>query len=618
MDYINLRKEKNALYLNFPFCKTPCSYCHYIDNLNFGYSEIPDEYVTLIIRQLESNLNYLDGILLESIYFGGGTPSLLSDEQINRIKKVFEKHNIMSKEISIEIHPTMCNFNYIKNSFFTRYSIGVQSFDKDTMNFYNRKGYTIESIVKMIENIRREDFYKVINIDLIFDTLLLDIDFECINFIQPETITLYPNTKGRGIQRLEKIKDTLNIAKSKLLEYKPLGKSSFIFVRKGCNASFYSKNEYELNGNIIGIGHNSISYIGDKTYLCTYNNSNILLQERINRGSRYLNSLAMGLPVGVLKSQVHNYMPEIIDMHFLRSLKSECDISNKHCKLCDCELVYLPEDEYIRFYNYILSNYDEQLAKIFLATIGFGDTNYDVIEYYYNKKIKLSKNEILMLKSKLIDSSMILKKLKIPKMNILVEGIDGSGKDTFVDLFVQELKKRFFYDTTSSISVMGQPDSRLDNGNEAKKFIENIEYNGGIEHVQNILTKNRLASEKKIETNNGITILIRGLVTDKATFSYVFNIEKELGENRIIHKWDKYIVISVSPEVADKRIEDRGIPRTWRENINHLKYFQNYYKEYTNSIFNEKIIIENTDLNSLKLIAKEMADDIYANQLNKR
>ena len=154
ISFIDLKEEKTALYLNFPFCKSPCSYCHYIDNLKFGYTTIPDEYVEMITIQLEYVLKQLSEKKLESIYFGGGTPSLLSNEQIKKIEEVFDKYQITSKEISIEVHPGMCNFDYANNSFFTRYSLGVQSFDKDIMDLYHRRGYTIASIVKMVEKIR--------------------------------------------------------------------------------------------------------------------------------------------------------------------------------------------------------------------------------------------------------------------------------------------------------------------------------------------------------------------------------------------------------------------------------------------------------------------------------
>ena len=132
------------------------------------------------------------------------------------------------------------------------------------------------------------------------------------------------------------------------------------------------------------------------------------------------------------------------------------------------------------------------------------------------------------------------------------------------------------------------------------------------------MKNNRIDSEKKIDAMPGIRILIRGFVTDKATYSKVFSKEENLGEGTIIKNWDRYIVVDVDPRIADERIEKRGIPRTWRENIEHLRYFRNYYKCFESELFDDKTVIENTSLEKLQLTAIEMADKIYADELRKR
>ena len=104
-------------------------------------------------------------------------------------------------------------------------------------------------------------------------------------------------------------------------------------------------------------------------------------------------------------------------------------------------------------------------------------------------------------------------------------------------------------------------------GKEAKKFVEELAAEGDKQSIITVLQKNRWASEKKIATLSGIVILIRGIVTDKATFSYKYGEVEDLGEGRIIPKWDKYIVVDIDPAKADQQIESRGIPRTWREQV---------------------------------------------------
>lgn len=106
--------------------------------------------------------------------------------------------------------------------------------------------------------------------------------------------------------------------------------------------------------------------------------------------------------------------------------------------------------------------------------------------------------------------------------------------------------------------------------------------------------------------------MIRGIVTDKATFSYKYGDVEDLGECRVIPKWDKYIVVDIDPAKADQQIESRGIPRTWREIPENLEYFRKFYLQYEDDSFIDKIILHNnSDIGALKIKAMEMAKEIY-------
>ena len=294
---MNDRKAIDALYINFPFCKTPCSYCHYKKNLSFGNDCIPDEYFSTVLRQTEALLEEHVDDVIGSIYFGGGTPSLLNDAQCNRFKELFARHNVRPFETTIEVHPGVRNFS-LDNDFFNRYSIGVQSFDEKTLAAYNRKNYTVSDVYDLVERLRKRG-KAVINIDLVFDEELSEADIESVNELQPETVTLYPNTQGRGSRRLLSVLKTLESAKDRLKNYRPLGSSKFIFVRNDSRQSLYSQTEYELLGNIYGIGHNSVSYVGDTSYLCRYSDGAYELKERHRALNRRFEYLMMGLPSGV-------------------------------------------------------------------------------------------------------------------------------------------------------------------------------------------------------------------------------------------------------------------------------------------------------------------------------
>lgn len=598
-----------AIYINFPFCKYPCTYCHYLENLKFGYNFIPDEYFTMVIKQLQSILGSLKNKCISSIYFGGGTPSLLTDSQIEIIEKLFKNYGIVANEVSIEIHPGMCNFDYISNSFFTRYSIGVQTICQFIAKKYHRFSYDKEVIISMINNVRNSSFPKVINLDFVFDENISNDEILFVNDIQPETVTFYPNTQGKGVKRLENILMSLKKIKDLLQGYNSLAKSKYIFIKEGYKGSNYSKVEYEHYGDIIGIGHNSMSYINDNSYSCSYENDKIVIKKRCNKGDRLLSSLLMGIITGVTKKSVLKIIPDIYDKHFLQTVSDEIDVFDKHIDVKDNDLIFLPENEYLRFYEYIKNEYGNIYAEIFLSAIGYGDSDFETINKVYNSEFMICENNSLK----------FLKKLKVPKLRILVEGIDGSGKDTFVRFFVNELKRRFLFAKDSRISVMGQPDSTCKYGDKAKKFIEDLVVTCNKESVENILCNNRFESEKQIDLLDGIVILIRGFITDMATFEHKFGKRVYLGEGSTIKKWDMLIVVDADVEKANSQIKSRGLPRTWREYPKYLKYFREYYLKYeSSSLYDKKIIIRNDgSIEDLNKKAIRMVDEIYERYKNR-
>lgn len=600
-----LSNRGNAIYLNFPFCKNPCSYCHYKKNLYFGYNEIPNDYFSIFLIQLEDICKKIENTKLNSIYFGGGSPSLLTDKQIDKIRKIFDKYFIFSDEVSIEIHPLMCNLDYFKNNFFTRYSFGIQSFNNSILKKYNRKEYNFDDLKSWINKLQIDK--KIVNIDLIFNENIDQDEYNFLNIILPDSITFYPNTFGRGIDRLINVNKTLDNISKNLDDYIPLNKSKFIYLKFKNLQSKYSIIEYEKMGNIIGIGHNSISYINDKSYLSSYKNEKYEFIERKYKGNRYINTIFSGITTGILWKNISKYK-ELSNS--LLTVDKDLSVFDKHSKIEDDSLVYLPVSNYWSFYEKIKDSFEDIYLKSYLSAIAYGDTDLNTINKYYNYYLDSNtlKNEI---------GNDNLHKIEAPNLLILIEGIDGSGKDTFAYIFVNELKKRFYYSNTSKISVMGQPDSHLNFGQDCKNFVENGIY---LEEskIINSLIINRQESEKKIKNLSGIIILIRGLVTDKAIVNKIFNREDEyLGENKIIKKWDKFILIDVDEKTADKRIESRAEERDWRENKELLHYFRNYYLNYNSSIFSEKIIFKNDDINKLREFAIKLADEIYIEQYKK-
>nr|WP_290927529.1 radical SAM protein [Haliscomenobacter sp.] len=129
-----------GLYLHIPFCKQACHYC----NFHFSTSlRQKGAMVDAIVRELERQKDYLQGAPLSSIYFGGGTPSLLDAGELERIfAKIYQLHTVQTEaEITLEANPDdldLLKLQALRNTPVNRLSIGIQSFAEEDLRFMNR------------------------------------------------------------------------------------------------------------------------------------------------------------------------------------------------------------------------------------------------------------------------------------------------------------------------------------------------------------------------------------------------------------------------------------------------------------------------------------------------
>lgn len=158
----------SAIYLHIPFCRTKCPYCNFT---SFASRKHIDDYIDCLIKEISIRNNYFDNNeAINSIYFGGGTPSLLKVEQIDRILQAIDNNfNISDNcEITIELNPEDANFNYIFNLRklgINRISIGVQSFDRNDLIFLGRRHTEYDSYHAI--ELAQENNFDNISVDLI-------------------------------------------------------------------------------------------------------------------------------------------------------------------------------------------------------------------------------------------------------------------------------------------------------------------------------------------------------------------------------------------------------------------------------------------------------------------
>ncbi len=157
-----------GLYIHIPFCSEKCIYCDFYSG-NQLY--LIDDYVDAIILEIDLRYIYLADKEINTIYFGGGTPSLLSGSQISKIlKEIFLKFNVKSDvEITIECNPENINSLYV-NQFteagINRVSLGIQFLDDKVLATFNRK-HTKALIINALDALKLSNI-RNLSVDLIF------------------------------------------------------------------------------------------------------------------------------------------------------------------------------------------------------------------------------------------------------------------------------------------------------------------------------------------------------------------------------------------------------------------------------------------------------------------
>ncbi len=205
----DISSRQIAVYLHIPFCLTHCGYCTFF---SVPYSKSSLElYLQYLHKEIDLFFQYHpDLAYAKSIYFGGGTPSLLRAEDIAELCARFNFAE--EAEITLEINPLQITKNYLsalKNTPVNRLSIGIQSMDNEELNLLDRK-HKAEQIKDKIELCRQFGFNNI-SLDLIYGLPCSSLNKLKDNLIQflylkPEHISCYLLTLDSDTPLAAKIK----------------------------------------------------------------------------------------------------------------------------------------------------------------------------------------------------------------------------------------------------------------------------------------------------------------------------------------------------------------------------------------------------------------------------
>ncbi len=291
-----------GIYIHIPFCKQACTYC----NFHFSTSlRSKDAMIQSIIKEVVlKSIDYKETI--ETIYFGGGTPSILSIQEINQIiSKIFKNYNVSDYvEITLETNPDDITENKlakIADTKINRLSIGVQSFIEKELIMMKRIHNSIEAQKSVELSLK---FFNNISIDLIYgvpesdmkswkSNMDISLKFD-LNHYTAYALTLEPKTilkKYTDNNIIEKLDDDV-VYDQYYFTNKIFSEKDYInyelssYAKKG----FFSKNNsgYWLRKKYIGVGPSAHSFDGEKRTWNLSNNTKYI--NAINNGQDFFQS----------------------------------------------------------------------------------------------------------------------------------------------------------------------------------------------------------------------------------------------------------------------------------------------------------------------------------------
>ncbi len=211
---MQINGNKAGIYIHIPFCKQACTYC----NFHFSTSlQLKAEMIDALLEEIGQRKDYVENKEIQSIYFGGGTPSLLSPEEINKILEIIKSHFIISEdvEITIECNPDDIGLQKLmdyKAIGLNRISLGIQSFRDADLMLMNRSHDVAQAensltIIKQagFNNISADLIYGIpglsnadweLNIQKLIDSQVEHISAYALT-VEPKTVLQHQITKKK-------------------------------------------------------------------------------------------------------------------------------------------------------------------------------------------------------------------------------------------------------------------------------------------------------------------------------------------------------------------------------------------------------------------------------------
>ncbi|MDC1262238.1 radical SAM family heme chaperone HemW [Polaribacter sp.] len=287
-----------GIYIHIPFCKQACFYCDF----HFSTSlKKKDALISCLVKEIELRKKALNNQIVETIYFGGGTPSMLSAKEISLLIAAVYKHHtvVASPEITLEANPDDLSEEKIIELSHTpvnRLSIGVQSFFEKDLKLMNRAHSSSEAHTSLEIATR---YFENISIDLIYgipgltheewqQNIQTALNFN-VSHISSYALTVEPKTALEKLiknGKIEKVDEVLAQEQFFILR-DLLEKANFMHYELSNfgKENYFSKNNtaYWLGKSYLGIGPSAHSFDGKQRSWNVRNNTQYIKEIELNK-----------------------------------------------------------------------------------------------------------------------------------------------------------------------------------------------------------------------------------------------------------------------------------------------------------------------------------------------
>jgi len=268
-----------GIYLHIPFCKQACYYCDFHFSTSLKYKS---ELIEALVKEIQLQKHYLGGETIDTIYFGGGTPSLLTEGEISLLlNTITNLHSVAADaEITLEANPDdldKAKLQALGQTPVNRFSIGIQSFFDEDLQWMNRahRASEGESSVKRAQDMGFEN----ITVDLIYGYPLLtdqkwkfntDKVFELeVSHVSAYSMTVEPRTALASFIKQKKqpaMNDEQSAAQfTYLMDAMQTKGFEHYEISNFCKPGFYSRHNsnYWRGVKYLGLGPSAHSYNGE-------------------------------------------------------------------------------------------------------------------------------------------------------------------------------------------------------------------------------------------------------------------------------------------------------------------------------------------------------------------